>query len=129
MAGVPGLGVMTTARSSEVWEAPLKSDISALSLPSMVSASGTKVGLVRRRATSRKSRPESPKNLRISSTRPRRWVPERVPTRGMVKPRTGRVGSILSDSRSSVVSVVERSTMAGRRMSGLSMPYFWMAWS
>ena len=34
----------------------------------MVSASGTKVGFVRKRATSRKSRPESPKKARISLT-------------------------------------------------------------
>ena len=54
---------------------------------------------------------------------------ERRRRAGMVKPRTGSVGSILSVSRSSGVSSAERSTMAGRRMSGLSMPYFAMAWS
>ena len=46
---------------------------------------------------------------------------------GMVKPRMGSVGSILRVSRSSGVTVSVRSTMAGRRMSGLSMPYLRMA--
>ncbi len=65
-AGVPGLGVMTMWRgelSVVSSELSAKTHSSAVRRPSMASARGTNASLVRRRATSRKSRPESPKGL------------------------------------------------------------------
>jgi len=84
--GRASLGVTTVMRSAAESAGTPRL---AASAAEMASASGAKVALVRRRTTSRRSRPQSPKPARTSPRSDLRAVPLNSPTLGMTKAEDG----------------------------------------